>query len=138
MLPSWIDWSFVAAFAGVWPAYDNFVRLPRVKVAIDAGAPRIREYRFTMFQEWALVALALALIVSGRHSWAAVGFLLPHGAGLAWTVGIVALVAALLAMQYRTATGRRARAPPATVSPLRCAGSCPAPASNWRISARSR
>jgi membrane protease YdiL (CAAX protease family) len=111
MLPSWIECSFVAAFAGAWPAYENFVRLPRVKAAIAQGASRVREYRFTMLQEWALVAIALALIAWDGRSRASVGLVLPHGAGLLWTVGIVALVAVLLAMQYRVATGtERARA----------------------------
>jgi len=113
MLPSWIDWSFVAAFAGVWPAYENLVRLPRVKVEIGReGSPRrIREYRFVMLQEWLLVAIAIALIVFDRRPWASVGLVLPHGAGLWWTIGIVVAVAALLRMQYGVATGTdRARA----------------------------
>jgi len=113
MLPSWIDWSFVAAFAGVWPAYENLVRLPRVKVEIGReGSPRrIREYRFVMLQEWLLVAIAIALIVFDRRPWASVGLVLPHGAGLWWTIGIVVAVAVLLRMQYGVATGTdRARA----------------------------
>jgi membrane protease YdiL (CAAX protease family) len=111
MLPSWVDWSFVAAFAGAWPAYENFVRLPRVKVAILAGASRIREYRFTMLQEWLLVAIALALVIFSGRSWASVGLVLPHGAGVLWTIGIVLALAALLKLQYGAATRTdRARA----------------------------
>ena len=106
MLPSWIDWSFVAAFAGVWPAYENLVRLPRVKAEIRLeGSPRrIREYRFTMLQEWLLVAIAIALIVFDRRPWASVGLVLPQGAGLWWTIGIIVALAVLLRMQYGAAT----------------------------------
>jgi len=113
MLPSWIDWSFVAAFAGAWPAYENLVRLPRVKVEIGLeGTPRrIREYRFTMLQEWLLVAIALVLVIFSGRSWASVGLVLPHGAGLLWTAGILLAVAALLKAQYGAATRTdRARA----------------------------
>jgi len=69
------DWSFVAVFAGAWPAFDNLVRLPRVKAEIGLeGAPRrIREYRFTMLLEWLLVAIALALIVFDQRPWPAAG-----------------------------------------------------------------
>jgi membrane protease YdiL (CAAX protease family) len=113
MLPSWIDWSFVAVFAGAWPAFENLVRLPRVKVEIAAHGSRrrISEYRFTMLQEWLLVAIALALIAFDRRPWASAGLVLPHGAGIWWTLGIVLAVAVLLRMQYRVATGtERARA----------------------------
>ena len=108
MLPSWIDWSFVAAFAGAWPVYENFVRLPRVKAAILAGAPRIHEYRLTMAQEWLLVAIALALVVFGGRSLASVGLVLPQGAGLLWTIGIVVALGVLLFVQHRAATGSEA------------------------------
>lgn len=108
---SWIDLGFVAVFAGAWPAYENLVRLPRVRteIAAQGGARRVREYRFTMLQEWILVAVALVLIVLGRRSWASVGLALPVTlAGWGWTVAIVVGVVALLVTQYRAATGSEA------------------------------
>jgi membrane protease YdiL (CAAX protease family) len=104
---SWIDLGFVAAFAGAWPAYENFVRLPRVKaeIAASGGPRRIREYRLTMLQQWSLVAIGLALVAFGRRSWESVGLVLPHGAGLVWTLGIVFAIGALLWVQARAATG---------------------------------
>ena len=104
---SWLDLGFVAAFAGAWPAYENFVRLPRVRaeIAAQGGSRRVREYRITMAQQWTLVALAFVLIASRGRSWSSVGLVLPNGAGLGWTVGIVAAVLAFLWFQHRAATG---------------------------------
>ena len=103
----WIDWLFIAVFAGAWPAFENLFRLPHVKAAIAAqGSPRrIREYRLIMVLQWSLVAIALALVGFGGRSWASVGLTLPHGAGLWWTIGIVVALALLLRMQGRAATG---------------------------------
>lgn len=108
----WLDYGFVALFAGAWPAFENFVRLPRVRAGIEAGTGRrVVEYRLTMVQEWALVAIALALIVSGGRSWQSVGLVLPEGAGLVWSLVVIAAAVAFLVFQHRTATGNeRARA----------------------------
>jgi membrane protease YdiL (CAAX protease family) len=110
----WLDYGFVAVFAGAWPAFENFVRLPRVRAEIEsrgADGRRIAEYRWTMIQEWALVAIALALIVAGGRTWQSVGLVLPSPMGLIWSVLVLALVVALLFVQYRGATRTdRARA----------------------------
>jgi membrane protease YdiL (CAAX protease family) len=111
---NWIDLGFVAAFAGAWPAYETFVRLPRVRqeIAAQGGPRRVREYRVTMLQQWTLVVVALALIAFGHRSWASVGLVLPAGAaGWLWTAASLGLVVAFLFAQYRGATGSdRARA----------------------------
>ena len=106
----WIQWGFVAAFAVAWPAYENNVRLPRVKAAILAGEPgrRVREYRLTMLQEWALVGIALVLLTRGGRSPHEIGLALPTGGGLAWTIGIVLGTGVLLLVQHRAATGTEA------------------------------
>jgi membrane protease YdiL (CAAX protease family) len=109
---AWIQWSFVAVFALAWPAYENQLRLPRVRAAILAGQPgrRVREYRLTIAQQWMLVAVAIALVAWGGWPPSRVGLTLPTGASLAWTIGIVVAVLALLLVQYRAALGTRARA----------------------------
>ena len=104
---AWIDWGFVAAFAAAWPAWETWYRLPRVRAAIEAGVPgrRVREYRSTMLQQWALTAVALVLVARGVHTLPAIGLTLPQGSGLAWTVGFVVLVLVFLRTQHRAATG---------------------------------
>ena len=103
----WLDLGFVATFAGAWPAYENFVRLPRVRaeIAAQGGPRRVREYRTIMLQEWVLVAVAAVLMITGGRSWSSIGLVLPQGAGLLWSVALVALIVAFLVVQYRTATG---------------------------------
>jgi len=102
----WLDLGFVAAFAGAWPAYENFVRFPRVRAEIvrEGGPRRVREYRTIMALEWILVALAVVLMVVGGRSWSSIGLVLPHGAGLLWSVVLLALFGAFLFVQYRVAT----------------------------------
>jgi membrane protease YdiL (CAAX protease family) len=108
----WIDWGFVTAFAVAWPAYENWYRLPRVKAEILAGAPgrRVREYRNTMLQEWAVVAIALALVVWSGRPLAAIGLTLPTANGLWWTIAIVLVLVVLLVLQVRAATRDAAHA----------------------------
>lgn len=110
----WLDYGFIAVFAGAWPAFENFVRLPRVRAEIEsrgADGRRLAEYRWTMIQEWLLVAIALALIVAGGRTWKSVGLVLPSGMGLLWSIVVLALVSAFLFVQHRGATGSdRARA----------------------------
>lgn len=103
----WIDWGFVTAFAVAWPAYECWYHMPRAKAAIEAGVPgrRVREYRLAMLEQWALVAIAVALVIAGGRPLATIGLTLPTGNELLWSVGIVLAVGLLLALQVRTATG---------------------------------
>jgi membrane protease YdiL (CAAX protease family) len=106
----WLDLGFVATFAGAWPAYENFVRLPRVRaeIAAQGGPRRVREYRITMAQQWTLVALAFVLMAVSGRSWDSVGLVWPSGAGLWWSSGALALIGVFLFVQHRAATGSEA------------------------------
>src|SRR5512143_1441466 len=84
----------LAAVLVLWPAFDHFVWLPRVRARLATGAPGVRAgvYRAIAVQEWALVALAAAAAWAAHRSFADLGLRLRAGWGL-W-IGLGLCVAA--------------------------------------------
>src|SRR5262249_35751677 len=115
-MPGWLDVALVVLFAAVWPLLEYFIIWPRHVRAVDAGDPRARSiaYTRTLFEEWFLVACAVALTLAPGRSLAALGVTLPHGWRLWVGFGLPLAYLALIVVQGRALAGR-----PETLAKLR-------------------
>jgi CAAX protease family protein len=97
-MPNVLDVLLVVAFAVLLPMWSHFILWPRHVRAVESGDTRARSriYVRTLFEQWALVAAAVALTVVGRRSFDSLWLVAPVGwrawAGYALPLAYVALV----------------------------------------------
>lgn len=104
-MPSVLDFAYVALLALGWPLYEHLVDWPRFRRRLreDPAHARSREYRETIAGQWLIVAAGAALFEWQGRAWPALGLRSPDGWRLWVAVAIVAGLAALYALQARSA-----------------------------------
>jgi CAAX protease family protein len=99
-MPGWLDVALVLLFAAVWPLAEYFYLWPRHVRAVERGEPQARTlaYTRTMFEEWTLAALALAITLAARRPVDTLGLRPPEdwrfwaGLSLSLVYGVLILV----------------------------------------------
>lgn len=115
-MPGWLDIALVFLFAAVWPLLEYFYLWPRHARAVDAGDPnaRSRAYVRTLWEEWALAAAAVAVMLSADRPLSLLLLRMPHGWRL-WLGATLPVVYLVLLLQQRGAIARK----PAKMAKLR-------------------
>jgi membrane protease YdiL (CAAX protease family) len=96
------DLLYVALFAGAWPLFDYFVLWPAFLRRSQADPARGRSWIWavTIGQQWALVAVGVALWLTNDRSWTSLGLSVPTG----WRLWVAMALVLLLVVYYaRTA-----------------------------------
>ena len=99
-MPGWLDVALVVLFAVIWPLSEYFWLWPRHVRAVERGDPGARSsaYVKTIFQQWALAGLALAVTVTFARPLSTLGLVplagwrLAVGLSLSIAYGVLILV----------------------------------------------
>jgi membrane protease YdiL (CAAX protease family) len=114
-MPNAWDYALALLFAVLWPLYTFFIEWPKHVKRVQAGEPdaRVKIYRRTFIQEWAITAAIVTLTIVFHRSladalWlrAPLGWRLPVGIALPLTYAIL-LIAQVPAIAKNP--GKRAR-----------------------------
>lgn len=115
-MPGMLDLALVTLFAAAWPLAEYFWIWPRHVRAVERGEPGARSgaYVRTLFEQWALAAMVMALTLSFARPLATLGLRMPQG----WRLGVGATLPAaylvLIVLQVRALAAR-----PETLAKLR-------------------
>ena len=107
-MPNVLDVLLVIVFAAVLPLVSHFITWPRHVRAVEAGDPRARTrvYVRTLWEQWLLVAAAVALMVMNRRPLSGLWLAAPVG-WRAWLgLAPVLVYVALILVQGRSIVAR--------------------------------